>query len=141
MNLYLVRHGAAVPAEVDPSSPLSERGRRETEMMSKHLKLGAIDVWHSSKLRAKQTAQILMPNSKLIEKDALTPNSSTEVILKEIARLKEDTMIISHLPFLSNLLTDLNLAPIPFSNTMVVALEKENDAWHFRFVKTPKDFQ
>ncbi len=31
MLVYLVRHGEAVPAEVDPARPLSEKGRAEVE--------------------------------------------------------------------------------------------------------------
>lgn len=60
MFLYLVHHGDAVGPEVDPRRPLSAAGRAEVERIAAQAAgLGARPavVWHSGKLRAKQTAE------------------------------------------------------------------------------------
>jgi phosphohistidine phosphatase len=62
MLIYLVRHGNAVPEQTDPACPLSEIGRAEVEATAKELLAEGAkidEVWHSGKLRAKQTAEIL----------------------------------------------------------------------------------
>src|SRR4026207_1994534 len=79
MFLYLVHHGDAVGPEVDPRRPLSTQGRAEVQRIARPAGrtwsrrgwavgeraaaqaagLGARPavVWHSGKLRAKQTAE------------------------------------------------------------------------------------
>ena len=61
MHLYLVHHGDAVGPEIDPRRPLSERGREAIERLAVAAAArGARPavVWHSGKLRARQTAEI-----------------------------------------------------------------------------------
>src|SRR5205814_3267259 len=58
--LYLVHHGDAVGPDVDPARPLSTRGRVDVDLLAQ--KAAARDVkpaiiWHSGKLRARQTAE------------------------------------------------------------------------------------
>ena len=82
MKLYLVRHGNALAPDQDPESPLSEKGIRETKKMATvlahfNLELGA--VWHSTKQRARQTAEILHVGTP-IEKEGLKPNDPVEPI-------------------------------------------------------------
>mgnify|MGYP000597254702 CR=1 FL=1 len=60
MRLYLVHHGDAVGPDVDIRRPLSEAGRRSVERLaSAAADLGTRPavVWHSGKLRARQTAE------------------------------------------------------------------------------------
>jgi len=60
MHLLLVHHGDAVGPEVDPQRPLSARGRLAVERLAASAaSRGAKPavVWHSGKLRAKQTAE------------------------------------------------------------------------------------
>ena len=62
MMLYLVRHGDAVGADVNPTRPLSEEGREEVLKVAHHLKKNRIEVdhiWHSGKVRAIETAEII----------------------------------------------------------------------------------
>ena len=60
MYLYLVHHGDAVAPEVDPGRPLSTQGleaanRLAAEAVARAAKPAV--VWHSGKLRARQTAE------------------------------------------------------------------------------------
>ena len=60
MNLYLVHHGEAVGPEVDPRRPLSAAGREAVvKLAAAAAARGARPeiVWHSGKLRARQTAE------------------------------------------------------------------------------------
>lgn len=62
MRLYLVQHGEAKKEEEDPLRPLSERGREDVQRVAKYvekLDIKASIIFHSGKLRAKQTAEIL----------------------------------------------------------------------------------
>ena len=60
MKLYLVHHGDAVPPDVDPQRPLSAEGRVGVEQVAGAAAQRAVKpavVWHSGKLRARQTAE------------------------------------------------------------------------------------
>jgi phosphohistidine phosphatase len=54
MIVYLVRHGDAVPEQVDSARPLSAKGRAEVEATAKELLAEGAkvdEIWHSGKLR------------------------------------------------------------------------------------------
>ena len=62
MKLYLMQHGEALSPGEDSRRPLSARGRKETEKMASFLQSIGLElhsIWHSQKLRAVETAQIL----------------------------------------------------------------------------------
>ena len=62
MELYLVQHGEATPKEVDPARPLTERGQVEVRRVAHAAHVAGVTVstiYHSGKLRAQQTAEIL----------------------------------------------------------------------------------
>lgn len=109
MIIYLVRHGEAVAEEVDPSRPLTEKGKAEVEATAQDLKeKGArIDeIWHSTKLRAKQTAEIIariLNISKVIEKEGLKPNDNVTPIASLIRHIRKTILIAGHSPFLPKL--------------------------------------
>jgi len=62
MNLYLVQHAKAKPAELDPERPLTEEGmvdaRRVASFVSRNTDTRVAAILHSGLLRAQQTAQI-----------------------------------------------------------------------------------
>ncbi|RTZ74271.1 MAG: hypothetical protein DSY99_02015 [Candidatus Neomarinimicrobiota bacterium] len=64
MRLYLIQHGQAKSADVDPDRHLTETGQQDVEKMHGFLKpmnLRVNDIWHSGKVRAAETAEILSP--------------------------------------------------------------------------------
>ena len=114
MKVYLVRHGKSVAPALDPSQPLSEEGREEIRHMARtlanmNLKVGS--VLHSGKLRAKETAleiaAALEPAGGVKEVKGLAPNDDSAQALEWIETAEEDLMLVSHLPFLDNLLQEL----------------------------------
>ncbi len=104
IQITLVRHGEANT----PDNSLSPSGREESLRVAKSLvgKVAAKEIWHSGKLRAKQTAEILgeVLGLPLLEKPFLLPNEDPEVVKQEIMVNGEDLMIVSHLPLLPSLL-------------------------------------
>jgi phosphohistidine phosphatase len=116
MIVYLVRHGDAVPEEVDPLRPLSEQGRAEVEETARKLKeegerekgsgIRTDEIWHSGKLRAKQTAEIIarvLDVPEVIEKAGLKPNDPAEPIAALLRESGKTILIAGHLPFIPKL--------------------------------------
>jgi len=107
--VYLVRHGEAVAEEVDPARPLTEKGRAEVEATARELKEEGVridEIWHSGKLRAKQTAEIIarvLNISKIIEKEGLKPNDTVTPIAVLIRQTNKTILIAGHLPFIPKL--------------------------------------
>ncbi len=152
MRLYLVRHATAQPNHLDPRRPLSDRGQQEAAKVAaffqgKNLKISAL--WHSTKLRAFQTAEILAPvlqiENGLSQRAGLSPNDPIVPIQNEIASCRSDLMIVGHLPFVSlmasRLLTGNSSSDIiSFYTATVVCLEGEGENWRLAWTITPALF-
>jgi len=60
MDIYIVQHAQSKPSEQDPTRPLSEEGLSNIERVAAHaarFRLSVDHIYHSGKLRAKQTAE------------------------------------------------------------------------------------
>ncbi len=136
MHLYLMQHGLALSKEADPESPLSEQGRAETLGVAKAAARAGVEVdqiWHSTKLRARQTAEIvaghLRPPGGTIELEGLAPTDDPVPLAARLAEQAETILVAGHMPFLERL-SDLLLSPrggqgvVRFSNSALVGLEK-----------------
>lgn len=151
MKLYLVQHGECVAEEVDPSRPLTEPGKADVEKMANFLKRAGISIeiiWHSTKLRAKQTAhllgEILLPSQGIWEKEGLAPNDPVDPVKEEILNQGlENLMIVGHLPLLSKLvslfLTGSETHPVVrFRQGGIVCLEQdEKGNWAITWMMIP----
>jgi phosphohistidine phosphatase len=120
MEIYLVRHGiaedellAARAGKADPQRSLTEEGLEKTTKVAKAFKKRVEEVdciFHSSYLRAKQTAEIfskVYPNSKVEELADLRPSDSTEMAIENILEFQNyaKIMVVGHEPHLSKLLS------------------------------------
>jgi phosphohistidine phosphatase len=113
MIVYLVRHGDAVPEEKDPARPLSAKGRAEVEATAR--KLGdegarVEEIWHSGKLRAKETAELIariLNVTKVIEKKGLKPDDPVTPIAELLRKTNKTILIAGHLPFIPKLIAVL----------------------------------
>jgi phosphohistidine phosphatase len=109
MKIYLVRHGDTVPEERDPTRPLSEKGRKEVEKTARALlqeKANIEEIWHSTKLRAKQTAEIIaqmLGVKNVIEKEGLKPFDPPAPIAEMLKTTNKTILIAGHMPFLADL--------------------------------------
>jgi phosphohistidine phosphatase len=143
--LYLVHHGQAVSPDVDPRRPLSPEGRAGVaRIAAQTAALGAVPavVWHSGKLRAKQTAEeFWRACNALAELSAsrdLQPDDPPEWMRDRLRAESRDILIAGHFPYLPRLLALLvtgGEAGVSFPEHGVVALETcdEGETWQERW--------
>ena len=149
MFLYLVRHGEAVTEDADALRPLSQQGFTDVSEIAAFMNFDEIkvdEIWHSTKLRAKQTAQILaeaIPHKNFVERQGLTPNDPVVNIASEINSIHEDVIIVGHLPFLSKLASFLlagteNKDLVDFHAGGVICLERWEKGWQILWMMMPE---
>jgi phosphohistidine phosphatase len=147
MKLYLIQHGISLSEEKDPEKSLSPEGKEETQRTAEFLKTKNIEVdavWHSPKLRAAQTAQIIVSSIICLEiqqRDDLNPLDPVKNLPQEIKSLNKNLMIIGHLPFLQKLASLLLSGSetnqfISFKNSGVICLEYI-DNWKIAWMIIP----
>jgi phosphohistidine phosphatase len=112
--LYLVHHGAAVGPDVDPRRPLSDGGRAAVERLaSAAAARGAKPavVWHSGKLRARQTAESFWRACNALAEFSATrdlqPDDPPEWLRDRLVGESRDVLIAGHFPHLPRLLNAL----------------------------------
>lgn len=152
MKLYLARHGDATAKEVDSECPLSEKGRKDLELMAEFLSNRQLKVdyfFHSGKLRAEQTAEILsraLCCERGVEvRDGLDPLDLVSPISSEINQFENDLALVGHIPFMGKLLAKLltgyeNNDLVAFQTGTLVCLERLGSGWILKWVLCPELF-
>jgi phosphohistidine phosphatase len=151
MRIYLVQHGEAVPAEVDPERPLSAAGEADVRRIAAVLRgagIGIARILHSGKRRAEQTAQVLAaalgPELKPEARAGLDPNDSTASVAHEAAGWEQDTVLVGHLPFMARLASRLiagreDAGVVAFRPGSVLCLERTDQrAWTIAWMLRPE---
>jgi len=112
--LYLVRHGNAKSKEEDPERPLSEAGSETARRVAAFLRgcrVAVGDIQHSTKLRARQTAEILAAGGSMgapvTQVENLEPLADVEALAGSLSRSATDLMLVGHLPHLDRLASRL----------------------------------
>jgi phosphohistidine phosphatase len=108
MDVYLMQHGEALPAELDPSRSLSEVGQRSVESVSRHAAACGVRIdriVHSGKLRAVESALILARTlgcSDVGHVEGLSPNAAVQEAADALVDpgAAGSLAIVGHLPFL-----------------------------------------
>ncbi len=135
MKLYLIRHGDAVSSFEDSQRPLSETGVLQVTRLAQELSrqgMAAAQLYHSGILRAEQTGGILQQILQIpvMEKlPFLQPESEVEPVLQNMMTWTDDTVLVSHLPYLPQLLWNLvgeASAQIVFQPATGVCLDNPN---------------
>ena len=151
MRLYLVQHGEAVPADVDPTRPLGDRGRTDVRRMATFLAQGGVcadRVWHSGKRRAEQTAAILTaalpPGPAPMARAGLDPRDPTAGVAREGAAWEEHVLLVGHLPFMARLASRLvagrdDAGVVGFEPGSVLCLERtDRQRWTIACMLRPE---
>lgn len=146
MELYLVQHGVAASKQLDPECPLTNVGIQETKKMATHmakLGMGVSVIWHSTKVRAAQTAELFGAALKApaIEVEGITPLDDPHLVKEKIDLTVDPTMIVGHLPHLTELIGLLvcenpSRELVKLRNSGVVCLSKE-EAWAIKWILWP----
>ncbi len=150
MDLFIVRHGAAMTAQADAARPLSPTGRAEVERVAtRAVGLGArvSEIRHSGKTRAEQTAEILAshlePPGGIRAMAGLGPEDDPESAREEIELARDPLMLVGHLPHVSRLTSLLVIDRdvrelVAFGTATLVRLERSPSGWRVRWVVTPE---
>jgi phosphohistidine phosphatase len=147
MELYLVQHGEAKPEEEDPERPLTNHGKEEAGKVARRLAEAGMkpeEIFHSPKLRAKQTADIFSSHLHVpsIELQGLKPNDDPAIARDFVERQKRNLMLVGHLPHLSRLVSVLvtgnpEQETIKFRMGAAVCLLKE-EKWKVKWILHPE---
>ena len=150
MTLFLVHHGDAVGPDVDPRRPLSDIGRAAVALLADQAaRRGAKPsvVWHSGKLRARQTAQEYWRACNALAEFGATrdlqPEDQPVWMLDRLLGEARDIMLVGHyphMPALHSLLVTggIGSAQASFPQHGIVALESSDggetwrESWKLR---------
>ena len=142
MRLVLVHHGDAVGPEVDPRRPLSPWGREAVQRLATEAAARGVKpavIWHSGKLRAKETAEAFWracnPFAEFSATRDLQPDDPPEWMRDRLRGESRDILIAGHYPHLPRLLLLLLVPsggdPAPFPQNGVVALISNDEGATF----------
>lgn len=151
MLLYLIRHAHAVDDQNDAARTLSRKGREQVRLVADFLQASdeftPDEMWHSSLVRARETAELFAERMKnppqLIETAGLQPEDSPDRIVTRLAHAGiESLALVGHEPHLSTL-ASLLVARTPeprfiFKKCTVLALEGTPPWWQVRWQISPE---
>lgn len=107
LELVIMRHGsAAISAPSDALRPLLKLGEDEVHSACRAFPFYPGVIYHSTLLRAKQTASILssyFPKAQLIEVDWLVPEARLQDVLDNLPEETSRVAVVSHQPLVSSL--------------------------------------
>lgn len=153
MKLYLIRHGESVENKESKEPALSAWGKFEVEKTAGELaeRIDRLDIiFHSGKLRARQTALIIQSKLKfsktvpMSEMDGLKPNDSEIEIVEWANEIENDIMLVGHLPQMdkiTRLLLKKNESnySISFGTACAVSFERgESGEWFQMWFYSPR---
>ena len=109
--IYLVHHAHAVEPDVDPQRPLSAAGRAHAMALAAaaaHRGVRPVVIWHSGKLRARQTAEAFRAacnsQAEFAAIRGLQPTDPPEWIRDRLVDETREVMLVGHFPSLPRIL-------------------------------------
>lgn len=134
--IYLMQHGEAHPKTKDPDRPLTATGRDNVQRVARKAAdlCRAQVVYHSGKLRARQSAELMAAALKVPcqKMEGLGPNDPVGPVNEQLQGQR--ALVVGHLPFLDKLASlivcdDEDKEPIAFRNAGLVALDEGRVQW------------
>jgi len=139
--IYLLHHAEAVEASVDPQRPLSFDGRAHAARLAADAAARGVRpevIWHSGKLRARQTADALRsacnPSAEFSAIRGLQPTDPPDWIRDRLVGDDREIMLAGHFPSLPRILNllvtgdpDGSAGGFPLHG--LVAMEKHEAVW------------
>lgn len=138
--LFLVHHAQAVGADEDPQRPLTADGHAHAGRVAAGAHARGVKpavIWHSGKLRARQTAehfwQVCNPLANFAAARGIQPGDPPEWIRDVLHGDERDIMLVGHMPHLGKLLDLLVRRDSPGASAFpahgMVALEHVAGGW------------
>jgi phosphohistidine phosphatase len=140
--LVLVHHAEAVGPDVDPQRPLSTAGQAQARRLAEQLAAASTPgsplagwrpsaIWHSGKLRARQTAEpflALNPFAPFKMVAGLRPDDPPQIILAALETAPPELVLVSHMPVLPAIRSQLT-GVFGFPLHGLVVLDRALDGW------------
>jgi phosphohistidine phosphatase len=140
--LFLVHHGEAVGPEIDPRRPLSPAGHAAVERLAAEAASRGVRphvVWHSGKLRTKQTAEAFWracnPLAELSATRDVQPDDPPSWMRDRLRAESRDILIAGHFPHLPRLLallrgeSGVETASFPPHGLVALRTDDEGERW------------
>ena len=147
-----MRHCDACSAAEDPERPLTETGLADAHKLADHLQYQNCHIastMHSGIKRAQQTAEIIAlvcgSESITAAPNYLGHNASIEETSNLANSLVEDTLFVSHMPFIaefvSHLITDAGASSplVSFPPGTIVCLKRSDESWLIDWMLKPEN--
>jgi phosphohistidine phosphatase len=130
MRVYLVHHAEAVAPSADPQRPLSPRGARQAAWLAgtaKDAGVKPVAIWHSGKLRARQTAEAFLRTCNAFASfqmvRGLRPEDPPLWLRDALEAEEHDVLVVGHMPHLPEL-AELLATTRSFPPHGMIALER-----------------
>jgi len=138
--VYLVHHGDAVGPDVDHRRPLSTAGHVHVERIAAEAAARGANpglVWHSGKLRAKQTAEAFWracnPLAELSATRDLQPDDPPQWIADRLRGETRDILIAGHFPHLPRVFALLTAShderAFPLHGVVALSSDDQGATW------------
>ena len=138
--IFLVHHADALDADVDAQRPLSADGRAHAAALAASLSRRGVRpdvIWHSGKLRARQTAEAFLlgcnPSAEMAAIRGLQPSDPPDWIRDRLVGEDREVMLVGHFPYLPRLLELLTRTGAGSASGFplhgIVALEASGTTW------------
>ena len=139
--VLLVHYGDALGPEVEPMRPLSGPGRAASARLAAAAAARGVspdEVWHSGKLRARQTAELFWracnPLAAFSAARGLQPTDAPRWLREQLEEDSRSILLVGHMPHLVRLLRLLcgeppDSATTDFPMHGCVALERQGEIW------------
>jgi phosphohistidine phosphatase len=140
-TIVLVHHADAVAPDVDHMRPLSSVGLARADSLARRLAARGVKpaaVWHSGKLRARQTAEACWracnPLASFTAVRGVQPEDEVETITQALEAEPDDVLVAGHMPHLPRLLHRLltgrrDGGAVAFPLHGAVGLQREGERW------------
>ncbi len=153
MKLYLMRHGeASIYENPEGERALTQKGTDDVitigKWMAESKKVKISVIYHSPKLRARQTAeliaQMIHPSEGCFEAEGLLPEHDPFEWRRGIEKMRSDTLLAGHMPFMGRLastLLSVNASSdhYHFQTAQILCLAKERTGlWKAQWFVTPE---
>jgi phosphohistidine phosphatase len=151
MRLYCIRHGQAESSVLDNKRHLTDEGKMEIHAVGKFLamqKISIVDLLHSPKLRAQETAEVLMTyvHPKTMKATAvLSHEACVDTLAEHVRNWKQSTLLVTHMPLIASLVNTLLFREtlvwpvIDFQPGTITCLHRRRSQWIVEWVVGPKD--
>jgi phosphohistidine phosphatase len=134
VRVLLVHHADAVGPGADSQRPLSALGRDQADELAgiaAGLGFRPAAIWHSGKLRSRQTAEaffrICAPFAEFKMIRGLRPEDPPEWLRDELAMEERDVLLVGHMPHIAALTASLSGGAVSMPTHGMVGFERSED--------------